>query len=376
MPTNSESKLSKPKEVAQSAINKAPKRFRRKRTVVILLLVLLVVFFVVRRSTSAKFEVDVKEVERERFVESISASGEIAGDEAINLNFETGGKVEEVAVQLGDEVKKGDLIAKLDTTNLYSTYLSAEADLRAKQASLDVVYDDLKGIGDAETFTEKETRTTAETNKDKSYRAFVIASRNLAGATLRAPFDGIIAAFPEGFANGTNISLPASYQFGVVNPEAIYFLSEVNEIDISRLTSNQKVRISLDAFPDEVFEGVIEGMAFDSTVTSTGGSAYQVRVSFPDQDALKFRVGMNGDAQFIVSEKPSQLLVPQSAVVEENGESYVWVVDGNRAAKVNVEQGESSVDDVEIISGVSEGTLVIIRPPSDIEEGDRVKVEL
>ena len=81
-----------------------------------------------------------------------------------------------------------------------------------------------------------------------------------------------------------------------------------------------------------------------------------------------------GDAKFIVSEKEEQLLVPLTAVVEEDGESFVWVVDGRRARRVQIEIGESSVDDVEVISGVKKGDTVIIRAPSDLEEGDRVKI--
>ncbi|MCH7640850.1 efflux RND transporter periplasmic adaptor subunit [Patescibacteria group bacterium] len=374
MASKKQNQLSEPKELAQSVYAKARGRFKTRRSIVLLVIFLLIAFFVYRRATSAKFEVDVAVVKREKFVERISASGEVTADEAIDLNFETGGTVAQVAVKLGQKVKKGDLIAKLDTTNLYSAYLQAEADLRAKQSSLDVVYDNLKGIGDAETFEEKETRTLAETNKDKSYRAFVITSRNLAGATLRAPFDGIIANMPEGLAIGTNISLAASYQFSVVNPKTIYFITEVSELDIPRLTSNQKVKIRLDAYPGEIYEGVIEGMAFESVTTSTGGSAFLVRVTLPGQNALKFKVGMNGDADFIVSERDAQLLVPITAVVEANGDTHVWVLDGRRAKRVQIEPGDSSIDDLEVLSGIKEGDTVIIRPPSDLEDGDRVAI--
>lgn len=374
MATNYKSLFGKLKDFKNKTFSKVKGRLSRKR-IIILAFLLLVVFFVIRGRTKPKFEVDVKKVEREQFVESVSASGEVTADESINLNFETAGTVVEVGVILGQEVKKGDLVAKLDTTNLYSTYLSAEADLRAKQAALDSTYDDLQGKKTTETFTEISTRTTAETNKDKSYRAFVIAQRNLAGATLRASFDGIIASVPEELAVGTNISLPASYQFSVVNPETIYFLAEVSELDIPRLTSNQKVKIRLDAYPGDIYEGVIEGMAFESVTTSTGGSAFPVRVTLPGQDALKFKLGMNGDADFIVREKDAQLLVPITAVIEENGNTYVWVVERNRAKKVQIEPGNSSIDDLEVLSGIKKGDKVIIRPPSDLEDGDRVKTD-
>lgn len=365
--------LTKSKDITNTTYSKVKGRFSRKR-IIILTIVFLVLFFVIRNATKPKFEVDLEVVKKEQFTESIIASGEVVADEAIELNFETAGTVAEIGVKLGDAVKKGDLIARLDTTNLYSAYLSAEADLRAKQATLDSVYDGLQGKKTTETYAEIDTRTTAETNRDKSYRAFVIAQRNLAGATLKAPFDGIVASVPEGLSVGTNVALPSSYQFSVVNPETIYFLAEASEIDIPKLTSNQKVKITLDAYPNEVFEGKVEGMGFKSITTSTGGRAFQVRTTLPAQDSLKFRVGMSGDAEFIVSEKPSQLVVPQIAVVEKDGKSFVWVVERRRVKKAKIETRASSIDDVEVLSGVDEGETVIIRPPSDLEEGDRVKV--
>ncbi|MFV1917412.1 MAG: efflux RND transporter periplasmic adaptor subunit, partial [Patescibacteria group bacterium] len=250
MVAKAQNQLKKSKDLAQKTLTSTKKKFTGKR-IVIAIVVLLVGFWVIKRSTRSKFDVDVQTVKRQRFVDSVLASGEVAADEAIDLNFETGGTVAEVAVKLGQVVKKGDLIAKLDTTSLYSTYLSAEADLRAKEAALNSVYDDLQGNESTETFAEISTRTTTETNKDKAYRAFVVASRNLSGATLRAPFDGIIASMPEGLATGTNITIASSYQFSVVNPETIYFITEVNELDIPKLTSNLKVKITLDAYTEE-----------------------------------------------------------------------------------------------------------------------------
>lgn len=350
-------------------------RLRTRRSQIFFVIFLLIALFVVRGVTKAKFEVETHEVSKETFVESISASGEMAADQAIDLNFETGGTVSQVYVKFGQQVKKGDLIAKLDTTNLYSTYLSADATLRASLAALDSTYDSLANKESTETFAEISTRTASETTKDKAYQAYIVAQRNLSGATLRAPFDGIIASFPDGLAEGVNIFSPVGFQISVVNPDTIYFLSDVNEVDIPKLISNQKVVIHLDAYSDEEYAGVVEGVAFDSVTTSTGGSAYPVRVSFPSQDALKYKLGMNGDAEFIISEKKDQVLVPQTSIVDEDSKSYVWKIEGGKAKRTEVNIGASSIDDVSVISGVSEGDTIIVRPPSDLKEGDRVKTK-
>ena len=83
---------------------------------------------------------------------------------------------------------------------------------------------------------------------------------------------------------------------------------------------------------------------------------------------------MNGDVDIVISEKDNVLLVPITATIEENSKTFVWVEDEGRAKKVEVTTGSSSIDDIEITSGLTEGTKVITRPPSSIQKGTRLKV--
>jgi HlyD family secretion protein len=160
----------------------------------------------------------------------------------------------------------------------------------------------------------------------------------------------------------------------VVNPETIYFEAEVNELEINDLFSGAKTNIQLDAFPGETYDQEVFSTNFSSVTTSTGGTAYQVRISLPENDLLKFKLGMNGDAEIVISEKHEVLLIPANAVVDDSDKSYVWIVENGRARKRIIEVGESSINDVEILSGLEENQSVIVRPPSEIEEGVKVKI--
>jgi RND family efflux transporter MFP subunit len=349
------------------------KKLGRFGKAIVIVILLLVVYWRVNSYINSGIEVETQKASYGKLTESVSASGEIVAANSANLAFQTAGEVVEVNFSEGDLVKKGDIIAKLDTTTLYNNYKIAEATLRAAEASLDSTYDTLQGKEETETFAEISTRTTAETTKDKAYWAFVTAAKNLEGAYIKAPFDGVVTEIPDNLVPGSYVSIPTTSIFRVVGPNTVYFESEVSEVDINKLTSGQKAQVEIDAFPDEVFDGKVSGFNFSSTTTSTGGTAYVARITLPNNENKLFRLGMNGDADIIISETQDILLIPYTALVEEEGQSYVWVERGRKASKKPVEVGSSSINNIEVISGIEEGDKVIIRPPSTLEEGARVK---
>jgi RND family efflux transporter MFP subunit len=350
------------------------KGLSRRKKIFLLLLLIAIVAWRINSARKSGLEVDTASVQRSTLTNTILAPGTVTADEYADLSFQTSGEVAEVNVKEGDSVEKGDIIAKLDTTSLYSSYLQSQANLRRYEASLDKTYDDLQGHETDESFEQIETRTLAETNKDKAYWALVAASKNLAGAYIKAPFDGIVTQVPDNLLPGSYASAPSTAIFSVVNPETIYFEAEVNELEINDLFSGAKTNIQLDAFPGETYDQEVFSTNFSSVTTSTGGTAYQVRISLPENDLLKFKLGMNGDAEIVISEKHEVLLIPANAVVDDSDKSYVWIVENGRARKRIIEVGESSINDVEILSGLEENQSVIVRPPSEIEEGVKVKI--
>jgi len=344
---------------------------KNPKKLIFLLLVTLLAFTGFRKLTKFDFESEVYVVKPQLLKESITASGSVSAEKLAELTFLASENISEILVEDGQEVKKGDIIARLNTVSLYQSYLQAEADLRDKQATLDRVYDDLKGKDETETFPEKETRISAETNKDKAYRAFVIAEKNLGNATLRAPFDGVVN-YTEKTSVG-KLSSAASPTFIIVDPKTIYFEAEVNELDITKLKKGTNTEIILDAFPDKTFSQEVKSINFISSTTSTGGTAYKVKISLPENPGNIIRIGMNGDAEFITAERDGVLTIPQSALFEDE-ENIVWVIEKGRAVSKIVETGISSIDHIEVIGGLSEGETVILNPPFDIKKGSRVKI--
>ncbi|MFC1649212.1 efflux RND transporter periplasmic adaptor subunit [Patescibacteria group bacterium] len=346
----------------------------RKRKIVFGILGVLLILYFVNNSMKPDFETDLYVVESQTLVEKVTAPGEVKADKSIGLAFLQPGRIDDIFVLDGTIVSEGERIASIDTTKLYQSYLSADAALRNTKASLDSTYDTLQGHDDDETFAQIASRTTSETTKDQAYRSLVIAQKSLSEGTMTAPFGGIVN-YIEGVSIGSYASA-ITPSFALVDPGTVYFEAKVNEVDVANVSVNAKAVVELDAYPDEIFDQQVQSVGFIKTITSSGGTAYRVRVSLPQNIHNRFRLGMNGDVDFIINKSDGVITIPISAVVEEDDMNYVWVVNGGgKVSRIEVEVGASSIDDVEIISGLAEGDVIVQRPPSKIVEGNKVKSE-
>jgi len=329
---------------------------RRKKLLILIVVGLSVAGYFVRRTFFPSTDgFEEAKVERGVVREELVLSGEVKADEQARLSFLTSGELDYVGVTEGEEVKKGNVLARLDTTILYQTYLSAEADLRRYDASKDKTYNDVQGHTKDESFAQIETRTIAETNRDKAYRAYVSAQQNLANATIRAPFDGIISSVTHPFT-GVNTSLTES-QIEIVNPKTILFEVSADQSEVNQISREQKVIIVLDSISSEEYEGQVEFIGLTPKVGEVG-AVYEVKVRFLDAnlDANKLRIGMTGDAKFVLSQKENVLFVPSTFVNSDTKGNYLNLEKANN--KIYVETGLEGEEKTEIKSGVKEGDVI------------------
>lgn len=330
-------------------------------------LVLLIALF----SHKSPVKVQIAKVSRGNIVEAVSSSGYIFADQKSDLTFQGGGLVRWVGVKIGDSVKAGQAIASLETTILNSTYQESINSYLSLNAAAQKAEDDVKGHSADETFTQKATRMAAETARDSAYDAMKAARQALSQATIYAPFNGIIAqASPS--SPGSNV-LPTTATYTIVNPDTVYFDAQIEETDLPKITLGQTVNIKLDAYPDQIFQGKVTNIGLVAFTSSTGGNAYHVRISLPKNDNLRFKVGMGGDVDIIYNTIPDTLKVPTFSVVTDSTD-YVWTLSGGRAKKIKIELGGASADETEIKSGISEGSIVISEPPTNLKEGQKVLV--
>lgn len=323
-----------------------------KLIVVILLVVAGGLFFYFKNKNTV---VKTSTIQKGNLKEELILSGEIKAVNYAKLMFETGGKITYVGVKEGEKVNKGRLISKLDATILNSSYQSVLSNLRIADATVANIHDQVKDHSSDETFAQKDLRTTAEANKDKAYEAVIVAKRNLDGANLYAPFNGIVTYLLHPFT-GVYTSAGA-VEAEIIDPATMYFDVLADQSEVIKLSAGQKVEIVLDPFEEKTYEGKIENISFIPKAGESG-SVYTVKVSFVNVDLInsRFKISMTGDSKFVVSEKKDVLYVPNNYVKQDKNGKYLK--SDSKGNKIYVETGIESEDSTEVIGDIKEGQTI------------------
>lgn len=332
-------------------------RFYKKKIFWILIIALFAIgiFTYFKIASSKNDSVATTEVKRGDVEEVLILSGEIKADEYAKLTFPTSGEISWVGVKEGDKVKKGQALAKLNTVILNAVFQQAKATLRAAEATVANIHDQVKDHTGDETFAQKDARTTAEAAKDRAYEAYVAAEYNLRNATLTAPFSGIVTTLTHPFS-GVNISV-AEPQVELINPDTMYFDVSADQSEVMKLSIGQEVNIVLDSISDEKLKGKIVFIGYTPKINEVG-TIYKVKVAFEKQMDIKlYRIGLTGDATFIISKREGVLFVPPKYVKSDPNGNYLKKSGKN--GKTYIEIGLEGEDSTEIIS-------------DEIKEGDTV----
>ncbi len=139
---------------------------------------------------------------------------------------------------------------------------------------------------------------------------------------------------------------------------------EVNEEDIVQVKSGQEVLIRADAFPDQVFNGKVQ------SITPKGdpiARTYRVRVEFVGDVPLQ--ISMTAETNIIISKNDNALLVPSTAVSDHK----LWLVKGGKLVQQEVKQGAKGLKNVEIVTGVTEGDVIVVQPTTTLKSGAAVR---
>lgn len=348
-------KVIKNSDQANNKIQEKKKLFTWKRLAAAILVLGIGGFLTWKFAIQKKNNVATATIEKGTVKEELILTGEIKADEYVALRFPTSGKIAWIGVSEGDKVSKGQALAKLDTTGLNSTYQRAQADLRDADATVTRVHDDLKDKASTETFTETETRVSAEVAKDKAWEAVIAAEENLRNANLVAPFAGIVSSLAS-TNPGVNI-LATETAVEVVNPETIYFEVTADQNEVNDLHIGQEVTVILDSFSEEEVPGTVSFISY-TPLAGEAGAVYKVKVSLASSaDATKFRIGMTGDAKFLIAEKSDVLFAPADFVHSDTTGSYINKAKKNN--KVYIDTGIEGEERIEITSDkVNEGDII------------------
>jgi HlyD family secretion protein len=345
-----------------------------------------------QRDRQARLEAETAAVVRKDVVIKVSAAGSIKPLTPVNISPKAAGKVVALLVDQGDQVKAGQVLARMDNSNLVGPLLRAQGGLVAAQANLREAEAQLLSIAAVYRSNQKLYAAGAVSHNDytaslglylstqshiRSLRAQVAAARGdletaqaaLNDTVIRAPFSGVITqkyanvgAFvtPTTSASATT-SATSSSILALASPlEAVASVSEIDEPSIYK---GQSVEIRVDAYPDRVVHGTVRLIAPESVVVQNVTS-FEVRIAIADGDRPKLRSGMNITANFLVGSHKNALLIPTPAIVSQKEGTGVYVLGkGQRPVFHPIKVGATVGTTTEVLAGLKEGERIFITFP-------------
>ena len=282
---------------------------------------------------------------------SLRYSGTIEASQTIPLSFQTAGTIEKIYIEVGDQVKKGQLLATTnisDMQNIYNVTL-------AKYGQAKDAYDRLKSVHDQGSLPEIKW-VEMESNMEQAKSSLELSKNNLDKCNLRAPVDGIIGR--RNISPGQSAIGASLAPIELVQIETVLVKISVPENEIGKITKGQNATFSVSALEGKQFEGFVVNV---SPVADIMSRTYTVKISAKN---LKYELkpGMVCDVILNLNREKVTLVVPYKAVSKDmDGNTFVFIVspDGTRVIKQNVTVGNYCESGIEVLSGLTSGQVVV-----------------
>ena len=329
-----------------------------------------------------KVSFDTAKVENTNIQTSITATGTIEPVTSVTVGTQVSGIVSKLYVDYNSVVKKGQVIAELDRTNLISELNAQKASLASAQSSLNyqqsnynrykTLYD--KGLVSADEFESARLQyQQAREQVAQSRESVQRAQTNLGYATITSPIDGIILSksVEEGQTVAASFNTPELFVIAQDLTD-MRVIADIDEADIGGVKEGQRVSFTVDAFPDDTFEGAVTQVRQEAT-TESNVVTYEVVISAPNAD-LKLKPGLTANVTIFTLEKNNVLAVPSKAlrfqpneallkkgetIDDCEGDHKLWTKEGNVFKAHKVEIGTSNGIMTEITGGIAAGTEIL-----------------
>lgn len=330
----------------------------------------------------AKVEYTSEAAAKQNISTSITATGTIEPVTEVEVGTQVSGIIDRIYVDYNSEVHKGQIIAELDKTNLLSELASAQSNLNNSQASLTyqtanykrykALYE--KGLVSANDYENAKLSYEQAVQQVKVQQQNVQkAQTNLGYATITSPIDGIVLSkeVEEGQTVASAMTTPTLFIIAQDLTD-MRVIADIDEADIGGVKEGQRVSFTVDAFPDDTFEGKVTQVRQEAT-TESNVVTYEVVISAPNEH-LKLKPGLTANVTIYTLERNGVLAVPSRAirftpnevllqedetVIDTDAPTKVWTKEGNTFKAHKVETGMSNGIYTEIISGIKPGTEVL-----------------
>lgn len=326
---------------------------------------------------------------------SVTATGTIEAVTSVTVGTQVSGIVNKLYVDYNSQVKKGQVIAELDKTNLLSELNTAKANMASAQSQLNYQSANMKryqtlyqkGLVSADDYenallTYRQAKEEVATAKEQVQRA----QTNLGYATITSPIDGTVISksVEEGQTVAASFNTPELFTIAkdLTNMQVV---ADVDEADIGAVKEGDRVTFTVDAYPDDTFEGTVKQVRLQATTTNNVVT-YEVVISAQNAD-LKLKPGLTANVTIYTQERTGVLAVANKAlrftptnetvgkdmkIVDCKGKNKVWTLDGKTLTAHPVNIGQTDGMHTEITKGLKAGqqivTEIVVNTPEDDSE--------
>ena len=348
----------------------------------VIAVILIAWFFLRGGKKEEKVSFETAKVETGKIQTSITATGTIEPVTSVTVGTQVSGIVSRLYVDYNSIVKKGQVIAELDRTNLISELNTSKANLASAQSTASyelsnynrykTLYD--KGLVSADEYESallsyQKAKEQVNTSRESVRKA----ETNLGYATITSPIDGVILSksVEEGQTVAASFNTPELFVIAQDLTD-MRVIADIDEADIGGVKEGQRVSFTVDAYPDDTFEGHVTQVRQEAT-TESNVVTYEVVISAPNAD-LKLKPGLTANVTIFTLEKENVLTVPSKALrfmpneaLLQKGESIedcegahkLWTKEGSVYKAHKVETGTTNGILTEIVGGIAAGTEVL-----------------
>jgi len=312
-------------------------------------------------------------VERRNIEFAIMAAGDIGPAEQVSVRPEINGRIETLPVDVGDKVKKGDVLFALDDRDLQTERATRLTDIARAKLELEKAqrnYERSKKLFADKLISQElfdDTRTAFDLAKNSLERAekdLHLIEYQLTKTQIAAPFDCTVLTRPVsigqavsgsgGFNSGTEVLTIADLNEMIVN-------AHINQTDITRVSIGQEVDIQVESVPGLKLSGAVDRMTPQTTMKNNI-KGYDVRIGLKTKDS-RVLPGMTANISIPVASTQNALTVPLASVFTEQGERFIFVKKGEKYERRQVQLGVYDYDYAEVLGGLNEGEVVALEQP-------------
>ena len=304
-----------------------------------------------------------------------SFSGTVAPSREVSVVPTVAGKVTGLGYEVGDSIGEGAVLFTVDSVDLENQLRSIEANYNVTKLQADNAKTTLESnqilyeegvISKSEYDQLKLAYDTAEANLTAIEIQKENLEKNIADCSVTAPISGVISARNIEIGSFASQSSPA---YTIIDLSSVKVEVGVSEQMVNQISVGDTVDVNLTAVSPEPLQGTVSTISPAATQTGT----YTIKITMDNSRGL-LKPGMLAEVTFVTAASDDTMLLPRDAVIDKDGETYVYIVENSTAKKVLVEIGIESGETVEITDGLTTDMQVVTKGQTYISDGEQVEV--